>query len=85
MNHIFFNLLFIEAESRSAKSHLTIITGKGELHMKEIFEQYGGAIITVIAVAALAAMIAMVIGTDSSSPVYQAFQDLIDNLGGKAK
>ena len=53
--------------------------------MKEIFEQYGGAIITVIAVAALAAMIAMVIGTDSSSPVYQAFQDLIDNLGGKAK
>jgi hypothetical protein len=61
------------------------ITGKGELHMKEIFEQYGGAIITVIAVVALAAMITMVIGTDSSSPVYQAFQALISSLGGKIK
>ncbi len=53
--------------------------------MKEIFEQYGGAIITVIAVVALAAMITMVIGTDSSSPVYQAFQALISSLGGKIK
>lgn len=53
--------------------------------MKEIFEQYGGAIITVIAVVALAALITLVIGTDSSSPVYQAFNELIGNLGGRVK
>lgn len=53
--------------------------------MKEIFEQYGGAIITVIAVVALAAMITLVIGTDSGSPVYQAFQGLINSLGSKIK
>lgn len=53
--------------------------------MKEIFEQYGGAIITVIAVVALAALITLVIGTDDSSPVYQAFQSLITDMGSKAK
>lgn len=53
--------------------------------MKEIFEQYGGTIITVIAVVALAAMITMIIGNDSSSPVYQAFHTLITSLGGKVE
>lgn len=53
--------------------------------MKEIFEQYGGAIITVIAVVALAAFITMVIGSDATSPVYKAFDGLIQNLGGLAK
>lgn len=36
--------------------------------MKEIFEQYGGAIITVIAVVALAAFITMVIGFRCNKP-----------------
>lgn len=53
--------------------------------MKEIFEQYGGAIITVIAVVALAAMITLVIGNDDKSPVYQAFASLMTNLGSHAK
>ncbi len=53
--------------------------------MKEIFEQYGGAIITVIAVVALAALITLVIGTDNTSPVYLAFQELITKLGSHAK
>lgn len=53
--------------------------------MKEIFEQYGGAIITVIAVVALAALITLVIGTDEKSLVYQAFHTLISNLGNHAK
>jgi hypothetical protein len=53
--------------------------------LKEIFEQYGGAIITVIAIAALAVMIKTVIGTDSTSPVYQAFSDLLTNLKGLPK
>lgn len=48
--------------------------------MKEIFEQYGGAIITVIAIIALAALITLVVGSDSSSPVYKAFSDLITNF-----
>lgn len=48
--------------------------------MKEIFEQYGGTIITVIAIVALAAMITAIIGTDSSSPVYQAFNGLINSI-----
>ncbi len=53
--------------------------------MKEIFEQYGGAIITVIAIVALAAMITAIIGSDDKSPVYQAFNTLITSLGNHAK
>lgn len=49
--------------------------------MKEIFEQYGGAIITVIAIVALEALITLVIGSDDKSPVYQAFSTLLNNLG----
>ena len=44
--------------------------------MKEIFEQYGGVIITVVAIAALAIM-----GNGTSGPVYDAFKNLIDNFG----
>ena len=49
--------------------------------MKEIFEQYGGAIITAFAVAALASLIAVVLGTDANSPVYKAFNELMTNFG----
>lgn len=49
--------------------------------MKEIFEQYGGAIITVIAIVALAALVTAVIGSDENSPVYQAFSGLMNNIG----
>ena len=48
--------------------------------MKEIFEQYGGAIITVIAIIALATLITLVIGGDNQSPVYKAFNDLMTNF-----
>lgn len=53
--------------------------------MKEVFEQYGGAIITVMAVAALAAMIALIIGNDDKSPVFLAFQNLMTQFGNKVK
>ena len=53
--------------------------------MKEIFEQYGGAVITVIAIVALAALITSVVGSDDKSPVYQAFNGLITDFGGKIK
>lgn len=48
--------------------------------MKEIFEQYGGVIITVVAIAALAALTA-IMGNGTSGPVYDAFKNLIDNFG----
>jgi hypothetical protein len=53
--------------------------------MKEIFEQYGGAVITVIAIVALAALITSVVGSDDKSPVYQAFNGLITNMGTHTK
>lgn len=48
--------------------------------MKEIFEQYGGVIVTVIAIVALAALITGIMGGGSSGPVYDAFKNLIDNF-----
>lgn len=53
--------------------------------MKEIFEQYGGAIITVIAIVALAALITSVVGSDDKSPVYLAFDGLLKNIGTQTK
>lgn len=49
--------------------------------MKEIFEQYGGAAITALAIASLATFITMVVGTNSSSPVYIAFNNLLSTMG----
>ena len=49
--------------------------------MKEIFEQYGGTIITVIAIFALIAIIRLVIGTDATdSIIYEGFHDMIENF-----
>ena len=44
--------------------------------MKEIFEQYGGVIITVVAIAALAALVTAIMGNGTSGPVYDAFKNL---------
>ncbi|MGN0481958.1 MAG: hypothetical protein ACI4HI_00240 [Lachnospiraceae bacterium] len=52
--------------------------------MKEIFEQYGGTIITVIAIFALIAIIRLVIGSDTSSVIYQGFHDMIQNFYSNA-
>ncbi|MEG0805651.1 MAG: hypothetical protein RR364_03370 [Lachnospiraceae bacterium] len=48
--------------------------------MKEVFEQYGGAIITVIAILALAAIATVLLTNQSSGIVYKAFSDLITNF-----
>lgn len=48
--------------------------------MKEIFEQYGGTIVAVIAVTALIGIIRLVIGTDANSVVYEGFHNLIHNF-----
>ncbi|MBR1391802.1 MAG: hypothetical protein IJ567_10255 [Lachnospiraceae bacterium] len=50
--------------------------------MKEIFEQYGGVIVTVIAIVALAALITALMGNGNSGPVYEAFKGLIENFTG---
>jgi NAD(P)H-hydrate repair Nnr-like enzyme with NAD(P)H-hydrate epimerase domain len=49
--------------------------------LKEIFEQYGGVIITVVAIAALAALVTAIMGNGTSGPVYDEFKNLIDNFG----
>ena len=49
--------------------------------MKEIFEQYGGVIITVFSIAALEALVTAIMGNGNIGPVYDSFKNLIDNFG----
>lgn len=48
--------------------------------MKEVFEQYGGAIITVVAILALIAIATSLLTKDSNGIVYKAFANLINNF-----
>lgn len=48
--------------------------------MKEIFEQYGGVLITVTAIVAVVAIVTVLIGTGEGSVVYDAFHDLLTNF-----
>ena len=48
--------------------------------MKEIFEQYGGAIITVVAIMALVGVTTAIIGSGEKSLIYKAMTDLIDTF-----
>lgn len=48
--------------------------------MKEIFEQYGGAIITVVAIMALVGVTTAIVGSGENSLVYKAMSDLIDTF-----
>ena len=48
--------------------------------MDDIFKQYGSTIITVLAIIAINGIITLVIGSDTNSIVYKAFQDLINNF-----
>ena len=43
--------------------------------MKEIFQEYGGILITVVAI-----VITAVVGTDTSGPIGSAFQTLVKNF-----
>ena len=69
--------LYKKRKSRYDYSHLIYLF----LSWKEIFEQYGGVIITVVAIAALAALVTAIMGNGTSGPVYDAFKNLIDNFG----
>ena len=48
--------------------------------MKEVFQEYGGIIITIIAILALIAVITAIIGNDEGSIVGEAFQNVIENF-----
>lgn len=52
--------------------------------MKEIFQEYGGILITVVAILALIAVITAVIGSDATGPIGLAFSRLIDNFVSQA-
>ena len=52
--------------------------------MKEVFQEYGGIIITIIAILSLIAVITAVIGTDEQGLIGQAFTDLIDGFMDQA-
>lgn len=64
----------------------TIQTESGkEIGMKEVFEQYGGVIITIIAIIALLTIIYLLMQNDEDGIVYKAFTNALsefyDNAG----
>ena len=48
--------------------------------MKEVFQEYGGVIITIIAILALIAVITAVIGSGEEGIIGSAFTDLITDF-----
>ena len=52
--------------------------------MKEIFQEYGGIVITVVAIIAVIAVVMAVIGNDATSVIGQAFSTLINQFVSKA-
>ena len=48
--------------------------------MKEIFEQYGGVLITVVAILSVIAVIIFVVGQGNSSVIGQAFIKIINSI-----
>lgn len=48
--------------------------------MKEIFQEYGGILITVVAVMSVLMVVSSVVGTDVNSPIAQAFMNLFNNF-----
>lgn len=46
--------------------------------MKEVFQEYGGIIITIIAIVSLIAVVSAVIGTNEEGLIGQAFTELIE-------
>lgn len=53
--------------------------------MKEIFEQYGGAIVTVVAIMALIGVTTALVGNGEGSVIYQAMSDLIKSFSQAIK
>jgi hypothetical protein len=52
--------------------------------MKEIFQEYGGVLITVVAILAVILVISAVVGHDADGQIGKAFTALIDNFIAQA-
>ena len=52
--------------------------------MKEIFQEYGGILITVVAILAVIVVITAVIGKDENGAIGQAFMQIINNFVAQA-
>jgi hypothetical protein len=52
--------------------------------MKEIFQEYGGVLITVVAILAVILVISAVVGSDANGQIGKAFTALIDNFIAQA-
>ena len=52
--------------------------------MKEIFQEYGGVLITVVAIRAVILVITAVVGKDARGPIGNAFSNLINNFIAQA-
>lgn len=48
--------------------------------MKEIFQEYGGVLITVVAILAVILVVTAVVGSDATGPIGTAFTNLINNF-----
>lgn len=48
--------------------------------MKEIFQEYGGILITVVAILAVIVVITAVIGKDENGAIGQVFMQIINNF-----
>ncbi len=48
--------------------------------MKEIFQEYGGVLITVVAILAVILVVSAVVGSDAAGPIGSAFTKLINNF-----
>jgi hypothetical protein len=49
-------------------------------NMKEIFQEYGGILITVVAILSVILVVVAVVGTDGNSAIGQAFANLINSF-----
>lgn len=52
--------------------------------MKEIFQEYGGILITIVAILSVIVVVTAVIGSNENSVVGQAFSQLIANFAKQA-
>ena len=52
--------------------------------MKEIFQEYGGILITAVAILSIILVITAVIGSDADSIIGKAFNDLIQGFLAQA-
>lgn len=53
--------------------------------MKEIFEQYGGVLITITAIVAVIAVVIAVVGTGEQGTIGKAFSELVTDFMDQAR